>query len=195
MRHDPPPEGYVTDVRDRLANAKGVNLGHLIVVLIAMELVVLITLMSVMGPHIIPIVLLMITGFPFVLFGLITQIMWAPHARRFPARPQSKDAVVRLYQSLAFGPVSRINNFVHIAADADHLHLIAPGIMRVTGAKTISIPWDRFSDVKQKSLFGMTSGRVDGRYFAAPTWCMRVALAAAQADEPGAPVAAGTTDE
>jgi hypothetical protein len=177
MTSEEPPEGHVTDVRERLGATRGLHMGHAIGVLVGLDVVVMVTLLAFMGPQLIPVVLLGVAGFPFLIFGLITQIMWQPHARRFPARPQSRDAVVKLYQSVAFGRLGRINNFVHIAADADHLHLIAPGIMRLTGARIISIPWDRFSEVKQKGLFGITSGKLDGRYFAAPTWCMRVALA------------------
>lgn len=182
-RPEPPaPDGYVTTPRDRLTNSKGVNFGTAILVFVAADTLVIVALVGALQPAMLPIVLPAIVGLPFLIFGFITQLMWAPLSRRFPPRPQAPDAVVKTYQSLAIGRLSRINNFVHIAADADHLHFIAPGIMRMTGAKVISVPWERFTDVKQKGLFGMTNARLDGRPFSAPTWCMQVALAQAGAD-------------
>ena len=179
------PDGYVTTPRERLANAKGVNFGTAIIVFAATETLVIVALVGALQPSMLPIVLPGVVGLPFLIFGFITQLMWAPLARRFPAKPQAPDAVVKTFQSLALGRLSRINNFVHIAADADHLHFIAPGVMRMTGAKVISVPWERFTDVREKGRFGMTSARLDGRPFSAPTWCMRVALAAASPEVPG----------
>ncbi len=174
---DPVPAGYVTTPRDRLASARGVNFGVAIMAFIAMDALVLVAVLAALQPAALPIAVGVGLTAPLALLWLITQILWAPIARRHPARPQAPDAVVRLYQSLAFSGARRINNFVHIAADADHLHCIAPGIMRITGAKVISIPWDRLTEVRSKGRFGMTTARLDGRYFAAPTWCMQVALA------------------
>lgn len=178
----PPHDGHILAARDRLASAKGVNFGAAVIVFAATETLVIVALVGALQPAMLPIVLPAVVGLPFLIFGFITQIMWAPVARRYPARPQAPDAVVRTFQSLALGPLNRINNFVHIAADADHLHFIAPGIMRLTGAKVISVPWDRFTEVHEKSRFGMTNARLDGRLFSAPTWCMQVALAQAGAE-------------
>lgn len=175
----PAPDGFVTTARDRLAGAKGVNFGTALIVFAIAETVVIVALVGALQPQSLAIVLPLVVGAPFLIFGFVTQLMWAPMARRFPAKPQAPDAVVRTFQSAAFGRVNRINNFVHIAADADHLHFIAPGIMRMTGAKVISVPWERFTDVKQKGMFGLTNARLDGRPFTAPTWCMQVALAQA----------------
>lgn len=176
------PDGYATTPRQRLANAKGVNFGTALIVLVAAETIILFAVVGAVRPAALPITLPAAVGVPFLAFGFVTQLMWSPVARRFPARPQARDAVVKTYQSVAFGRLARINNFVHIAADADHLHFIAPGIMRMTGAKVISVPWERFTDVREKGRFGMTNARLDGRPFSAPTWCMRVALAQAGVD-------------
>lgn len=181
------PDGYVVSARDRLASAGGMNFGTALVVFAIAETVIIIAVVGAVSPSSLAFVLPFVVGAPFIIFGLINQIMWAPMARRFPARPQAPDAVVRTFQSVAFSRLNRINNFVHIAADADHLHFIAPGLMRATGAKVISIPWERFTDVKQRGLFGMTGARVDGRAITAPTWCMKVALAQAAAMDDAGP--------
>jgi len=175
----PAPDGYVTTPRDRLAHAKGVNLGTAIIVFIAVDMLVVVTLVGALQPAMLAVIVPAIVGLPFLIMGFITQLMWAPVARRHPAKPQAPDAVVRTFQSVAFGPLCRLNNVVHIAADADHLHFIAPLIMRMTGAKVMSVPWELFTEVREKSCFGMTNARLDGRAFSAPTWCMQVALAQA----------------
>src|SRR5690606_12263777 len=86
--------------------------------------------------------------------------------------------IVKLGQSIAFSRLMRFNNAMALAADEDHLHVIPIMPMRLTGAKVISIPWERMSEVDPppgRFAMTLTRARLDGRRFAAPEWAMQFA--------------------
>lgn len=181
----------VTDIKERLAKPSGgMNVDVLIGVLFAVDFVVVLAIVFALSPSqalfVVPIVL----GAPFAIFGLLTVAIWRPLERRFPAAPQSRDAIVKLGQSLQFGRFMRFNNAMALAADEDHLHLIPFIAFRLCGAKVISIPWSRVTDVgPPPGRFSMrlTKAKVDGRALAAPEWAMkfaRVELPDSEIDDP-----------
>jgi len=114
-------------------------------------------------------------GFPPLLFWGLNQCLWRPTATRYPPRRQLDGAEVRTMQSASLGGLSRFNNCVHIAADADCLHLIPFWPMRVFGATVISIPWAEMTNVKGPVLGMMSASLPDGRRIGAPKWCMQLA--------------------
>lgn len=169
----------VTDIKERLAKPSGgMNVDLVFVVLFVVDFIVAFVLLLVLAPVHAAWIVPFAIGLPFAIFGLLTGVIWKPLERRYPAAPQSRDAVVKLGQSFQFGPLVRFNNAVALAADEDHLHLIPFTLMRLTGAKVISIPWSRVTDVAPppgKYSMRLTRAKVDGRTLAAPEWAMSFA--------------------
>lgn len=169
----------VTDIKDRLAKPSGgVNVDLVIVVIFTVDFLVVFALLAALSPGqaawVVPIVL----GAPMAIFWLLTWLLWKPLERRYPAAPQSRDAVVKLGQSLLIGKFFRFNNAIALAADEDHLHLIPFMPMRWTGAKVVSIPWERVTDVQPapgRYSMRLTKAKVDGRTLGAPEWAMKFA--------------------
>ncbi len=169
----------VTEIKERLAKPSGgVNMDLVILVIFAVDFLIVFALFAALSTGqaawIVPVVI----ASPFAIFALITVTLWKPYERRFPAAPQSRDAIVKLGQSFQYGPIMRFNNAVALAADEDHLHLIPFSVMRLTGAKVISIPWSRVTDVAPppgRFSMRLTKAKVDGRTLAAPEWAMQFA--------------------
>ena len=170
--------GQVTEqtIEQRLKNAgPGLNVGLTIGLIGVLDLIIVLTITWFVAPRAaIPAALFVVVFPPLVLWAIL-QLTWAPMARRYPARPQSPDAVVKKSQSFVFGRLGRYNNCVHIAVDEHSLHLIPPSVFRLCGAKVISLPWDAMHEVGRPSAFGMVRAKIDGRVFAGPTWCMELA--------------------
>ncbi len=173
--------GGVETVRDRLASAPGIDFGAAILVFLAVDAVVVTALCAALAPRALLVAVPGAIVTPFVLGWGLNTIGWAPWARRFPARPQRADAVVKKNESFAFGRFVRFNNAVHIAADADHLHLIPCLLLRLGGARVISVPWPRITDAEASARAGLVRAKIDGRETAGPEWCMRLAQPAARA--------------
>lgn len=177
----------VTDIKDRLAKPSGgMNMDVLLAVILAADLVVVTAIVAALSPNQAVIVAPIVLGAPFAIFALMTVLLWKPMERKFPAAPQSRDAIVKLGQSFQYGPIMRFNNAVALAADEDHLHLIPFIAFRLAGAQVISIPWSRVTDVAPPpGRFGMklTKAKVDGRTLAAPEWAMKFARVELPADQ------------
>ncbi len=172
------PADAITSARDRLANApKGANLMTGIAVLVAVDLVIVLALLTATAPQAIPVALPIIIAAPLTAFFLINLIFWRPIARRFPPQPQSPDAVVKPCQSFALSTFRRMNNCVHIAADDAHLHLIPFAPLRWTGARVISVPWSAMRLRSDKPRMGFLTADVGTLRMSGPEWCMRLAPA------------------
>ncbi len=178
---DPGDPGTVTHIRERVRNISGgANMELFIVVLLAMDIVIVTALLATTSIRQAAWVVPIVVGAPLIVFWIITFLMWKPWERRFPAMPQSTDAIVKQGQSVSFGRLGNMNNCMTLAADAHHLHLIPFAPMRMVGAKVISIPWDRFTEIgpPPRLKIGLTRGVIDGRRrFAAPEWAMGVGRA------------------
>lgn len=177
----------VTDIKERLAKPSGgMNVDMVFVVLFVVDFVIVFVLLLVLAPVHAAWIVPFVIGLPFAIFGLLTAVVWKPIERRFPAAPQSRDAIVKLGQSFQFGPLIRFNNAVALAADEDHLHLIPFTLMRLTGAKVASIPWSRVTDVAPppgKFSMRLTRAKIDGRTLAAPEWAMSFARVGETSDD------------
>jgi hypothetical protein len=169
----------VTDIKERLAKPSGgMNVDLLLIVLFGLDFLVILALLMVLSPGQAAWILPLLLASPFAIFALLTVLMWKPIERRYPAAGQSPDAIVKLGQSFQYGPIMRFNNAVALAADEDHLHLIPFLPMRLTGAKVISIPWSRVTDVAPppgRFSMKLTKAKVDGKTLAAPEWAMKFA--------------------
>ncbi|MGP1309953.1 MAG: hypothetical protein ACTS27_07140 [Phycisphaerales bacterium] len=169
----------VTDIKERLANPSGgMNVDVVLIVLFVVDFVVVAAIVGSLAPRVAVWAAPLALAIPFGVFGLITVIAWKPLERRFPAAPQSRDAIVKLGQSLQLGAFARFNNAISMAADEDHLHLIPLTPMRLTGAKVVSVPWDRVTDIgPPPGRFSMklTKATADGKTLAAPEWAMQFA--------------------
>jgi hypothetical protein len=169
----------VTDIKERLANNKGgMNTDLLLAVILVVDLVVVTAIVVALSPQQAIIIGPLVLALPFAIFSGITFFLWKPIERRYPAAPQSREAIVKLGQSLQLGRLVRFNNAIAMAADEDHLHLIPISPMRMAGAKVVSIPWARVTDVgPPPGRFSMklTKAKVDGRTLATPEWAMSFA--------------------
>jgi hypothetical protein len=97
---------------------------------------------------------------------------WNSLARRFEALAPAPDAVRRNFQSFSFG----LFNFglsVHVAADADHLHLIPAGIVRWAGGRPFSIPWEEIAPLRSGRRVAVV--RIAGTTVRGPAWCLSLA--------------------
>lgn len=96
---------------------------------------------------------------------------WNKMAEKHPFTEPPPEAIRKNFQSLKVGLLN-MGWSVHLAVDADHLHLMPAKFFRVMRARPISLPWDalvlkskrkRYSDIK----VGMTIITV-------PTWCVEM---------------------
>ncbi len=168
----------VTSVRERLRNPSGgMNTDVFLYVILGVDFAIAGAIALALQPGVALWIVPAVVGIPLAAFWLITLIMWKPWERRFPAMPQRTDAVVKLGQSVTLGRIGNMNNCIALAADANYLHMIPFSMMRVVGARVVSVPWDRFTEVGAASKFKFmpTKGVIDGRIrFAAPEWAMGV---------------------
>lgn len=169
----------VTSIRERLAKPSGgMNVDVLLAVIFTVDLAVVVAIIAALAPAQALVVAPLVLIAPAGVFAILTFAVWKPLERRYPAAPQSRDAIVKLGQSLQLGRVLRFNNALALAADEDHLHLIPFIAFRLAGAKVISIPWERVTDVGPPAgrfSLKLTKAKVDGRTLAAPEWAMRFA--------------------
>ena len=115
-------------------------------------------------------------------FWVIALVLWKPWQRRYPAQPILPGAVSQSWQSFGFGRFGRMNNCVTIIADQRHLHLTPFAPLRWVGARTLSLPLDRISELRP-GILPRTSmvANIDGHAISRPQWC----LSLAQSEEQG----------
>jgi hypothetical protein len=144
--------------------------------LVIIEPVTIIVVLAVLGVPwwVFLLVLSLATFVPALVIWLIVQLAWNPNARRWPAQPVLPGAVSKSWQSFAFGRLNRFNNCITILADERCLHLEPFALFRLQGARRISLPLDRMTELRRSLAPGMMSARIDGRLIYGPSWCMRL---------------------
>jgi hypothetical protein len=149
--------------------------------IVALEPVLIVVILMFVGVPWWMIAAILVAGVLFTVgvFALISLTLWRPWQRRYPARPILDGAVSQSWQSFTFGSLARLNNCITIIADEKHLHLMPLAPMRWTGARTISLPLDRISDVRPGWTPGVMRASLDGRAISGPDWCLRLANAGA----------------
>lgn len=164
-------------IRDRLAPAPGIDFGAAILIFLGVDACIVVALCIALAPQALAVVVPVTLAAPFLIGGAINALCWAPWARRYPARPQRHDAVVKKNESFTLGRFVALNNAVHLAADADHLHLIPCLLLRLGGAKVISLPWSRITRLGPSGFSASAPVRatIDGRSIRGPGWCLSIA--------------------
>jgi len=165
-------------IEQRLRNAgPGLNVGVWLFLIGVFDIAVVLTVAWFVAPQAAIPAIVLVLLLPPTVIGLILRLTWLPMARKFPAKPQTPNAIVKKSQSIAFGWFGRYNQCAHVAADEHHLHLIPPAAFRVLGARVMSLPWDAMREVKPSVWPGMTRAKINGRSITAPNWCMKLASA------------------
>lgn len=105
-------------------------------------------------------------------------LLWRPTFRDFPVQEPAPDAVRRSFQSFGIGIVN-MGLSIHVAVDAEYLHLTPLAIWRALGATPVSIPWSAMEPVGRSGRVVRVAGhRLDG-----PKWCMELASPLETEDE------------
>jgi hypothetical protein len=123
------------------------------------------------------IIVLIILGVDaLVVYGIAAGMAssWNVMAREFPGVEPSPDAVRRSFQSFAMG-IFNMGWCVHVAVDDERLHLMPARLMRVAGAKTISVPWDRVEYVRAPRRGRGACVRIAKRELMGPAWALDLA--------------------
>lgn len=173
-----PPPGAgatVTEIPDRLASAPGLDIGAVVLVLLGVDAVIVTVVCAVLAPAALLVVVPVTLGMPFLVGGFVHAVWWRRWAKHYPAAPQRADAMVKKNQSFRLGRTGALNNAVHIAADAEHLHLIPFVLVRLVGGKVISLPWERIAAEPTSKGSGAVRATIDGQRIAGPSWCMALA--------------------
>jgi len=146
-------------------------------VVVLLEPIAAIVLLAVFGVPwwIIGMVMVLIVTIPALVLWIIHLAVWRPLMRRHPAQPIHSGAVSKSFQSIAFGPLMRLNNCVTLVADDEHLHVEPFAPMKWVGSRRISLLWSRMKRVKHSQLSGMTKVEIDNRTVTGPEWCMKLA--------------------
>ncbi|MCC6659716.1 MAG: hypothetical protein IT437_02395 [Phycisphaerales bacterium] len=117
------------------------------------------------------------------IFGLdvliITTLMrtgWSRLTQGFPASPIGPGAVRRNFQSFAAG-MYNLGFCVHVAVDENYLHLLPARVIRWSGGKASSVPWESVVLVKPGAR--VTRVRIGSSVISGPTWCLEMATPAA----------------
>jgi hypothetical protein len=179
-----PPDAAprVRSIDERSARAIAMTLA----VVVAIEPLMVIILLALLGVpwYLIVLIALAMVVLPALTLAVIVRVAWAPLARRYPARPDLAGAVRGRYESFRLGRFTRIGHGMHITVDEEHLHLDPIALLRWVGARRISLPWARMTDVRPAPgrlgapADGMIAVTIDGRRIAGPAWCMTLASAA-----------------
>lgn len=104
----------------------------------------------------------------FAIIVVAMRTLWNPLARKFPACEPAPDAVRRSFQSFSYGIVN-LGLSIHVAADADHLHLTPSRYL--LGSLPVSIPWTALEPIPGSNR----KARLDGQVLHGPKWCMELA--------------------
>ncbi len=102
---------------------------------------------------------------------------WTPFAARHPARPPLAHAERRNFQSFNLG-LFNLTWSIHVAADADSLHLIPARPFRWLGMERVSMKWDDVDLLPGKRFGGRRAIRIGvGQELIGPAWCLGMAEA------------------
>lgn len=96
-------------------------------------------------------------------------------AAAFPATTPLPDAVRRNFQSFSLG-LMNLGFSIHVAADAQFLHLTPVKFLRALGAPAMSIPWDAIKlEPTTRPGRATRKAMVQSTRIAGPAWCMELA--------------------
>lgn len=109
------------------------------------------------------------------------RLLWNPMLAAYPPRPPTEDAIKRRYQSFGMGIVN-MGGSIHVAADADYLHMTPLWLWRILGARSASIPWSAMRPVGPIGRYGRTV-MVGTHRLVGPNWCMSLASPPPEPDE------------
>lgn len=154
---------------------------------LAIDIVIVITIALSVGlsPAAAIMLILLIIGAVCIALALVTRLLWLPVQRKYPARPIEGGAVSKPWQSFSFGPFGRFNHCLRLTADAHHLHIHPFVLFGWCGAKRISLPWDRITEVRLSRVpMSLSWAKVDGRRIAGPAWCLELAALEEPESEP-----------
>lgn len=99
---------------------------------------------------------------------------WSPFAAKFPPREPSPDAIHRDFQSFRAGLLN-LDHCIHVAVDADHLHLRPALFARLVRIQPTSIPWSAITLDRHGSSRRMLRAAIDGHDLRGPRWCLELA--------------------
>ncbi|HRQ73665.1 MAG TPA: hypothetical protein PLU35_11615 [Phycisphaerales bacterium] len=132
-----------------------------------------------MPGHVVLIVVLVIVAVDLILVPLILRAFvassWGPISARYPAVAPLPDAVRRNFQSFKVG-MANFGFSVHVAADSAHLHLMPTLLMRWSGMKPASVPWEAVrAEGRPGRMYAKV--RIDGQsqVVTGPAWALSLA--------------------
>jgi hypothetical protein len=85
-------------------------------------------------------------------------------------------AVRKDFQSMKIGMFS-FGGCLHIAVDEHYLHLYPAKVVRMSGGRSFSIPWDLVHADASRPERRIWSARINGQKVLAPGWAMKIAAA------------------
>lgn len=112
-------------------------------------------------------------------FGLSAQI-WNGLGKGCTFVEPRPGSVRKDFQSLRIG-MFNYGGCVHIAVDEDYLHLYPARVVRVSGGRALSIPWDRVQADASRPERRMWPARINGQKVLAPGWAMKIAVVSERA--------------
>lgn len=101
---------------------------------------------------------------------------WNGLALKFPAREFLPGAVVKEFQTFQLGLLN-MGWSVHAAADSEFLHLRPARILRMLGAKGMSVPWGAINFVRYRRVMRghYADVSIGGQVLTGPEWCLELA--------------------
>ncbi len=127
-----------------------------------------------MDVWIIPGLLLFEAVFVALLVSLILRVAWNPIQSQFPEQAVAEPHLRRNFQSFSFGSINAGFSF-HVVVDDEHLHLLPVRLLRITGAKTASIPWSAISFHDKQPWFKKQARvRLGATLVVGPAWCFEL---------------------
>ncbi len=103
---------------------------------------------------------------PVVVFGLVAGF-WKPLEEAHPAVEPGEDAVRRNFQSIRIDMMN-LGYCVHLAVDAEHLHIEPALLLRLLRARTMSLPWEALRVEKHRK--SMSKVRLGSHTLTLPRW-------------------------
>lgn len=116
---------------------------------------------------------------PSLLYGMISGY-WQPIYKKHPATEPLPGAVARNFQSIRI-ELFNLGYCVHLTIDEQHLHIAPAWLLRVVGARTISLPWEAMQIKKLGKRWGTV--KIGSTQITGPAWAFELAKTGAQSGE------------
>ena len=97
---------------------------------------------------------------------------------RFPGQAIGEGAVRRDFQSFKYGIYS-LGMCVHVAVDEGYMHLLPARLLRIVGAKPVSVPWEEVEFVRRKGA-KMAEALIGRQKVIGPAWALGIAEGATE---------------